>query len=324
MELDLSLAASFLVLAEERHYGRAAARLSITSPALTKRVQRLERQLEVVVLDRGPGGVVDLTPAGFRFAEAVGPLLAHAQAARSAARSATNDDRTPGVVRFGIPAGSAAALRQLDLRAVARQLRQEHPGTTLVCVDVDFVEMSRCLPDGQVDVLWTDAPVLHTGVTSVPLGLSSRRVGVVGARHRLAEAGAVSAADIVEQRMLYNPAVPEEWMTPFWLGDLRGRRQARLLPVDARDNAAVLMLTARLNAVIVTLEVSADCLGPSLRPVVLRDVPPVVFHAARRRAERRGAVLTVISALLALGTRSLGGPAGSDAEPVLAPNVALM
>ncbi len=319
MELDLSLAASFLVLAEERHYGRAAARLSITSPALTKRVQRLERQLEVVVLDRGPGGVVDLTPAGCRFAEAIGPLLAHARAARAVARAATHSDPAPDVVRFGVPAGSVAALRQLDLHAVARQLRQKHPGIRLVCVDVDFVDMTRCLPDGRVDVLWTDAPVLHAGVTSVRLGLSSRRVGVVGARHRLAGAEAVNAADLVDERMLYNPAVPKEWMTPFWLGDLRGRRQARLLPVDATNHAAVLMATNRLGAVTVTLEVSTGLLGPALSPVILRDVPPVVFHAAHRRAESRGTVLTVIKSLLALGTRSLSGPAGSDAEPVLAP-----
>jgi len=322
VELDLSLAASFLVLAEERHYGRAAARLHITSPALTKRVQRLERQLEVLVIDRGPGGVVDLTPAGSRFAAAIGPLLTHARAARSLARSAVRDGPARDLVRFGIPSGSETSLRHLDLRRVAQQLRQTHPNTRLVCTDVDFVEMERCLPDGQVDVLWTDAPVLHSSVTSVRLGLSSRRVGVVSAGHKLAGAGAVNAADLVEERMLYNPAVPQAWMTPFWLGDLRGARQARLIPVDARDHAAVLMHTARLNAVTVILEVSTGLLGPALHPVVLRDVPPVVFHAARRRAEPRGAVHAVISSLVALGIRSLGGPAGSDAESVLAPAVA--
>ena len=182
--------------------------------------------------------------------------------------------------------------------------------------------MTRCLPDGRVDVLWTDAPVRHTGVTSVRLGLSSRRVGVVGARHRLAGAGAVNAADLMDERMLHNPAVPQEWMTPFWLGDLRDRRQARLVPVDARGHAAVLAATTRLDAVTVVPEVSVGALGPVLRPVVLRDVPPLVFHAARRRAESRGAVHTVVASLLALGTHELGRP-GSDVEPVLAPSIAL-
>lgn len=315
VDLDLGLAASFLVLAEERHYGKAAARLNITSPALTKRVQRLERQLDVVVLRRGPSGVADLTPAGARFAEAVGPLLEHAQAARSAARGALPHDPARGVVRFGIPAGSGDPLRQLPLGAVGRELRREHPGIALRVVDVDFADMTRCLPDGQVDVLWTDSPVLHAAVESVRLRLSSRRVGVVGVRHPLAEAGVVDAAEFVDERILYNPAVPEEWMKPFWLGDVRSRRQARLMPIDARDQAAVLMATTRLGAASVALEVSAGWLGTALRPVVLRDVPPVVFYAARRRTESRGAVLAVINALLALGPCNLPVPVRNRSFP---------
>jgi DNA-binding transcriptional LysR family regulator len=47
MDLDLSCVASFLVLLDERHYGRAAAKLNLTSSALSKRIQRLERQVGV-------------------------------------------------------------------------------------------------------------------------------------------------------------------------------------------------------------------------------------------------------------------------------------
>jgi DNA-binding transcriptional LysR family regulator len=41
MELDLLLASTFMVLVDEKHFGRAAARLHLTSSALTKRIQRL-------------------------------------------------------------------------------------------------------------------------------------------------------------------------------------------------------------------------------------------------------------------------------------------
>ncbi len=59
-----------------------------------------------------------------------------------------------------------------------------------------------------------------------------------------------------------------------------------------------------------------------LRFVVLRDVPPV-WPSPRRGADPRAAVLTEISALQTPGTRSLGGSAGSHAEPDLARYVAL-
>jgi DNA-binding transcriptional LysR family regulator len=54
VDLELELVANFLVLMREMHYGRAAARLHLTQAALTKRIQRLERQLGVVLLERPP------------------------------------------------------------------------------------------------------------------------------------------------------------------------------------------------------------------------------------------------------------------------------
>ncbi len=86
MHLDLVCVESFLVLIEEGHYGRAAARLHVTSPTLTKRVQRLERQLKVRLLERGPGGVVALTAAGSTLGGEAGPLLEHERTAREAAQ----------------------------------------------------------------------------------------------------------------------------------------------------------------------------------------------------------------------------------------------
>ncbi|MFC7648577.1 LysR family transcriptional regulator [Streptosporangium lutulentum] len=56
MDLDLGLVADFLVLVKERHYGRAAGRLHLTSSALTKRIHRLERQLGVALVERSPAG----------------------------------------------------------------------------------------------------------------------------------------------------------------------------------------------------------------------------------------------------------------------------
>lgn len=315
MDLDLTLAASFVVLAEERHYGRAAARLNVTASALTKRIQRLERQLGVFLLDRGPGGVLDLTAAGSRFAVAAGPLLAHAAAARAETRSG----RAAVTVRLGIPAGSASALRHLDLAGVARDVRLVYPETRLVCVDVDFPQVTRCLPDGRVDILWTNAPVRHHGVTTERLALTSSRIGVVGVRHGLAEAEEVDAGDFVDQTMLFNPAVPEEWMTPFWLGDLRPRREARLVAVDAQNHAAVLGQARTSGTVTVVMAVSAPLLGPHLRPVALSGVAPVAFHAAYRSGERRGAVLAVVRSLQAMGPSRLGGRAVSSRESAAVP-----
>ncbi len=150
MELDLGLASSFLVLAEEGHYGRAAARLHLTSPALTKRIQRLERQLGVELLQRGPAGVLRVTAAGLRFAEAAGPLLAHAEAARQAARQGPSRY----TVRIGVPAGARPSLAGMGLAKIAHDLRRSYPEAHFTCHEIPFPELDQCLDDKTVDVLW--------------------------------------------------------------------------------------------------------------------------------------------------------------------------
>ncbi len=87
MDLDLGCVVAFLVLADERHYARAAARLHLSPSALTRRVQLLERQLGAALVTRGPAGVRGLTPAGERLAVTGPALVAHARAVKRCTRS---------------------------------------------------------------------------------------------------------------------------------------------------------------------------------------------------------------------------------------------
>jgi DNA-binding transcriptional LysR family regulator len=92
VELDLGCVSDFLVLLEVGHYGRAAQRLHLSGSALSKRVQRLERQVGVPLLVRGPMGTLGPTAAGVRFAAAAAPVLA---AARELQRSGPEMRRPP-------------------------------------------------------------------------------------------------------------------------------------------------------------------------------------------------------------------------------------
>jgi hypothetical protein len=61
--VDLRHFRSFVVVAEEGHIGRAARRLFITQPALSRQIQQLEREIDAPVLARTAHGV-ELTEAG--------------------------------------------------------------------------------------------------------------------------------------------------------------------------------------------------------------------------------------------------------------------
>ncbi|WP_066374988.1 LysR family transcriptional regulator [Herbidospora mongoliensis] len=299
MDLDLGLVADFLVLTEERHYGRAALRLHLTSSALSKRIQRLERQLGVVLIERNPAGVLAVTPEGRRFAADAKPLIAQAGAARENARAAS----ARCTVRLGVPAGTGAILGQIDMGGIAREVRRSFPETRLVRQDIAFPSLTRCLPDHQVDLLWTFAPVRHPVVDSFPLSLASPRVGVVAARHALADAETMKVEDFSEQPILYNPVCPEEWMSQFWLGDIRPRRQARLVETHAGSFTGVLRQAADGAAVIATVTGVEPLLGSAFRAVKLTGAAPVAFHIARRRTDRQGVVNALLEAFRSLSPR---------------------
>lgn len=283
MDLDLDLTASFLVLAHEEHYGRAAARLHVTTPALTKRIQRLERQLGVVLIERGPAGVFGVTAAGLRFATAAGPLLAQAEAAVAAARLGP----LQCTIRIGVPAGSGDFVQRIDVAGITRQTGFTFAEVRLARVEVPFHSLTTCLLENRVDILLTNAPVKHSAVDSFPLPFTSERIGVVDACHPLADAGAVDVGEFSTEPMGYNPAAPAEWMSPFWLGDVRPRKEARLVEVDAANHSSVLRRIAGQRTVTAIFDMSAVSLPPYVRALTLTGAAPVRFHVARRRTDRR-------------------------------------
>lgn len=98
INLTKRLLEQFVVVADEKHVGRAAERLFMSQPPLSQSIQRLERGLGVRLFERGPGGV-SLTAAGEVFAVDAQRLLdAQAAAVERVRRVASGLD---GDVRVG-------------------------------------------------------------------------------------------------------------------------------------------------------------------------------------------------------------------------------
>lgn len=108
---QLSHLRSFVAVATELHFGRAAALLNMTQPPLTRQIQLLEHEVGVRLLERS-GGTVRLTLAGSTFLREAEDILRRSEAARLAARRAMRADA--GSVAMGfIPAASFSMLPQL-------------------------------------------------------------------------------------------------------------------------------------------------------------------------------------------------------------------
>jgi DNA-binding transcriptional LysR family regulator len=125
----LDQARSFIAVAEELHFGRAAARLNMTQPPLSRQIQKLEKALGVELMERDNRRVV-LTAAGAAFlAEARRLVVAADRAPVTAQRIAAG---RAGMVRIGFTAASGFSV----LSPLLSQI-----GQTLPNVDVDLQEM---------------------------------------------------------------------------------------------------------------------------------------------------------------------------------------
>ncbi len=73
--------AGFIAVAEELHFGRAAERLKMTQPPLSRQIQKLEKSIGTALLERD-NRKVQLTPAGLAFLEEARRLMSLAQRRR--------------------------------------------------------------------------------------------------------------------------------------------------------------------------------------------------------------------------------------------------
>jgi DNA-binding transcriptional LysR family regulator len=128
----------FVTLAEELHFGRAAEREHIVQSALSQQVQRLERELEVRLLERSTHHV-SLTAAGAVFLVEARQILAHADRAAGVARSAVGAAAT---LRVGIIDSSYDSMPQ-----ILHEVQARYPGLVIHQVEASVPEQYQQLLD---------------------------------------------------------------------------------------------------------------------------------------------------------------------------------
>jgi DNA-binding transcriptional LysR family regulator len=99
--------AGFIAVAEELHFGRAAERLNMTQPPLSRQIQKLEKTIGAELLERD-NRKVQLTPAGQTFLEEARRLMALAERAPITARRIASG--RSGVLRIGFTAASGFSI----------------------------------------------------------------------------------------------------------------------------------------------------------------------------------------------------------------------
>lgn len=196
---DLRLLESFLVLAEERHFGRAAERLAFAQPALSQQIRRLETQLGVPLFTRDARNV-QLTAAGAAFHEQAQVSVLAAIEAGQDAVSATNE-----------VSGSLAIAVGPDLVAIARslfsQFSEDHPNVRAEIITGVDANCLKALRQGTVDAImaWsTGLPYPGLEQTSTPIADDTVSARLVTS-HRLASFSRIPFDELQAERLIMFP-----------------------------------------------------------------------------------------------------------------------
>lgn len=182
---------AFLSIADELHFGRAAAKLHLTQPSLSQQLRQLERTLGVELVAR-TSHEVGLTRAGRAFEVEARAIVAQVDKARRSAHDAAAGRSGTVHVGYNFPAG------QHILPATVRRMHAEYPDVTVLLAEKRTGPQLDALADGELDVaLVYGRPVRpefrHRRLLRVPL------VAVVGDGHRWAGRPGVPFAELAQE-----------------------------------------------------------------------------------------------------------------------------
>jgi DNA-binding transcriptional LysR family regulator len=151
--LSLKLLRSFVAVADDLHFGRAARRLGLTQPPLSHHIQALEVEVGVKLFDRTRRRVA-LTAAGRLLHQEARGLLAHANRVRQVMDGASGG--TTGELAIGCVPSALFGV----LPPILRRFRDRHPGVGIALHEAHTVAILDQLADGTLDVglAWENRP----------------------------------------------------------------------------------------------------------------------------------------------------------------------
>ncbi|MFE1930730.1 LysR family transcriptional regulator [Streptomyces sp. NPDC059474] len=256
----------FLAVAEELHFGRAAERLGMAQPPLSRAIQRLERRLGVSLLTRNRHGVA-LTGAGeMLLYEGRAALDAITAAARRARRAGGADDPRGPRNRL-VLAVKAAASHEL-LHKLLDAYAAEPDAAEIDVLPSGTCEQEEMLRDGRADVALMHKPFNSlTGFDSEEL-MTEGQIAILPAGHPLAAHKTLSLADVSDIPDLPLARWSRDGVYPPGPGP------------EVHDQTQLAQLIALGRTVAVFPDSARAWLWAEHTAVPLTDAPPVVTHIA--------------------------------------------
>jgi DNA-binding transcriptional LysR family regulator len=279
----------FLAVADELHFTRAAERLFVTQPALSKQVRALELRLRTPLFHRGPGTHrVTLTAAG----HALIPLARRTVASWDEAQRAVSEAvaASTGTLVVNLSVGLGRGL----LPEVRRLFAERQPSWRLDLQQVTFDVDMRNVADGAADVGFSWLPVGQPELTSRTL-LCEPMMVALPRQHPLAGAAELRFDDLLDEPFLALPPATGAGRS-FWLAeDHRHGRPVRIGAVVHGPEDTIEALAQGVGIALISAGNAAHYERPEFVSRPVTGLPPASLSVVWRRSDRRDAVRDVVA-----------------------------
>ena len=257
----------FIAVAEEQNVTKAAARLHVSQPPLSRQIRDLEEELGIGLFEHG-ARALRLTEAGRVFLTEARAVIQRANEAVRTVKAVASGQRGE------IHVGYAPSLTVELLPGALRLFQEANPGIRVQLHDLSTQQMLRGLRDGklQVALLIQLSPKVLAGLGFEELHRYPVCVAVNPA-HPLARARRVTLEKIIEERLIaYTLAEYPEYHS--WLAGLFSAGRAPKI-AEEHDSATSLIAAVEAGRGVAVVQKGFDCLsGPRLKVRPLTPAPP--------------------------------------------------
>ena len=292
---ELRLFRYFVALCEEKNFSRAAERLAITPPTLTHQIQKLEKELNVRLLNRKTKMKFQLTDAGTRFLESARDVLLRADAAEKTARKAARGE----IGRLEIGYMIATAYSGLVQRYI-RSFQNTHHGIDITLHQVSTVALAGAIIANELDAGFARMPKQYpSGLNGFPFYRAPVILALPSA-HPLARArGSLNPKALADEPFVstsigYDLAFTRHVEAIAELGGFTPKISKR-----AEDLTTVLTYVSLGYGIAAVSPTMASCRVPNVtfKKIASKTVPEVEFAFMYRSNESAPATRTLIEAM---------------------------
>ena len=300
--IELRLYRYFVTLCEERNFSRAAERLRITPPTLTHQIQKLEKDLDVHLLNRKPKMKIQLTQAGARFLESARDVLHRADEAEITARKAARGE----VGRLEIGYMIATAYTGL-VQSFVSNFQKLYPAIDITLHQLSTLNLASGILANELDAGFARLPKQY------PLGLSgfpfcrTQVILALPSTHPLArKRGAISPKNLANETFVstavgFDLAFKRHVESIAVLGGFTPKIWKR-----AEDLTTVLAYVSAGYGIAAVSQEMANCRVPNVtyKKIAARTVPEVVFSFMYRSNETAPTVKAFIETIRAYAVKN--------------------